>query len=189
MTDLAPDIAHHAALDARMVKVARGIRLLNLVSWPASLQDPFLEAWRRGQPRLPQVEYAPQDFSGARRELEAIAADADDAHPLGRYIAASAQNWSVAAELLDALGTPAVMAHSIRLFGRPDEPLPGNGPSTREAARHFIGIAAELDHELLAPSETVQVSATALALQLQAALDDFFDGRVITVELDPDLIA
>jgi uncharacterized protein (TIGR02421 family) len=189
MTNLAPDIAHHAALDARMVKVARGIRLLHLVSWPASLQEPFLEAWRRGQPRLPQVEYAPQDFSGARRELESIAAEADDAHPLGRYIAASAQNWSVAAELLDALGTPAVMAHSIRLFGRPDEPLPGNGPSTREAARHFIGIAAELDHELLAPSETVQVSATALALQLQAALDDFFDGRVITVELDPDLIA
>ena len=189
MTNLAPDIAHHAALDARMVKAARGIRLLHLVSWPASLQEPFLEAWRRGQPRLPQVEYAPQDFSGARRELESIAAEADDAHPLGRYIAASARNWSVAAELLDALGTPAVMAHSIRLFGRPDEPLPGNGPSTREAARHFIGIAAELDHELLAPSETVQVSATALALQLQAALDDFFDGRVITVELDPDLIA
>jgi uncharacterized protein (TIGR02421 family) len=185
----AAEITHHAGLDARMVRAARGIKLLGMVSWPARLQEPFLDAWRRGQPQLPKVEYQPQDFSESRRELEAIAAEADEAHPLGRYVAASARNWSIAAELLEALGTPAVMQHSIRLFGRPDEPLPGNGPSTREAARHFIGIAAELDHELLAPSETVQVSATALALQLQAALDDFFDGRVISVELDPDLIA
>lgn len=129
------DIAHHAALDARMVKIARGIRLLNEVSWPASLQEPFLDGWRRGQPQLPKVEYAPQDFSAARRELDAIAGEADEAHPLGRYIAASARNWAIAAELLEALGTPAVTAHSIRLFGRPDEPLPGNGPSTRDAAR------------------------------------------------------
>ena len=89
-----PDIAHHAALDARMVKVARGIRLLNEVSWPASLQEPFLDGWRRGQPQLPKVEYAPQDFSAARRELDAIAGEADEAHPLGRYIAASARNWA-----------------------------------------------------------------------------------------------
>ena len=186
---MTPAIAHHAALDARMVAVARGIRLLQRVSWPARLQEPFLEGWRRGQPQLPQAEYAPQDFSAARRELDAIANEADPAHPLGRYIAASARNWAIAAELLDAIGTPAVTAHSVRLFGRPDEALPGNGPSTREAARHFIGIASELDHELLAPSETVPVSATSLALQLQAQLDDFFDGRKITVELDPDLIA
>jgi uncharacterized protein (TIGR02421 family) len=187
--NMSSDTAHHAALDARMVKVARGIKLLSMASWPASLQEPFLEGWRRGNPELPKVEYAPRDFSASRRELDAIAGEADEAHPLGRYIAASARNWSIAAELLDALGTPEVMAHSIRLFGRPDEPLPGNGPSTRDAARHFIGIAAELDHELLAPSETVQVSATALQLQLQTALDDFFDARVIRVELDPDLIA
>ena len=189
MTDIAPDTAHHAALDARMVKVARGIRLLNEVSWPASLQEPFLERWRRGQPRLPKVEYKPRDFSESRRELDAIAGEADESHPLGRYIAASARNWAIAAELLEALGTPAVTQHSIRLFGRPDEPLPGNGPSTRDAARHFIGIASELDGELLAPSETVPISAISLQLQLQTALDDFFNGRTITVELDPDLIA
>ena len=67
-------------------------------------------------------------------------------------------------------------AASVRLFGRPEEPLPGNGPTTREAARHFIAIANELDRELLAPAEEVAISATALRLQLQADLDDFFDA-------------
>ena len=183
------DIARHAALDARMVKAVRGIKLLSLASWPASVQAAFLAGCARGQPSLPQVEYPKHDFADARRELDAISAAADPAHPLGAYLRESAQSWNLAAQLLESLGTPAASALSMELFGRPDAPLPGNGPSTRDAARHFIRIAGELDHELLAPEEQVPVSATALQLQLQGDLDDFFDGRVITVELDPELIA
>ena len=172
-----------------MVKAARGIRLLSLVSWPMALQQPFLDGFARGQPMLPKVEYPKHDFSEARRELDAVRTAADAQHPLGIYLIESANSWSIAAELLECLGTNEVTTHSVRLFGRPEEPLPGNGPSTREAARHFIEIANELDRELLAPSEQVAISATALKLQLQADLDDFFDARVIEVVLDPELIA
>ena len=189
MADLAPDILHHAALDTRLVKAVRGIRLLGLVSWPASEQQRFLDAHERGNLLLPAHEYPKLDFADARRELDAIAAEADPDHPLGRYLVDSAHSWATAAELLEALGTPAVMTHSVRLFGRPDEPLPGAGPTTREAARHFIDIANELDAELLSPSEQVAISATSLQLQLQAALDDFFNERVLEVVLDPELIA
>ena len=187
--DLPVDLSHHAALDARMVKAARGIKLLSLASWPASVQAPFLASFARGQPRLPVVEYPRFDFGPERRELEAIAVAADPAHPLGRYLVESARSWSLAAQLLETLGTPAAATHSLALFGAPDAPLPGNGPTTRQAARHFIDIANELDHELLAPEEQIPISATALQLQLQNDLDDFFDGRVISVELDPALIA
>ena len=172
-----------------MVKAVRGLKLLSMVSWPMEVQHAFLAQWTRGNTGLPQFDYPKHDFSEARRELDAIVADADSQHPLGRYLCESAQSWSIAAELLESLGTPAVTAHSVRLFGRPDEPLPGNGPTTREAARHFIDIADELDRELLAPSEQVAISATALQLQLQADLDDFFNERVIEVVLDPQLIA
>jgi len=44
MAELADDILHHAALDARMVRVARSIRLLNMVSWAASEQKRFLDS-------------------------------------------------------------------------------------------------------------------------------------------------
>ena len=186
---LAPDIVHHAALDARMVRAARGIRLLAMVSWPAEVQTAFLERYARGDASLPKVVYPKLDFSDARREFDAIAKLADKSHPLGRYLCESTNSWGIAAELLGVLGTPEVTTHSVRLFGRPDEPLPGNGPSTREAARHFIDIACELDRELLSPAEQVTISATALRLQLQGDLDDFFDRRVIEVVLDPHLIA
>ena len=190
MTDaaLAPDIAHHAALDARMAKAAKSIRLLSMVSWPASEQQTFLSDYAQGKAKLPAHQYPKHDFSEARREFEAIIAAADPAHPLGIYLIESARSWAVAAELLEHLGTPRVTELSVLLFGKPEHTLPG-GATTREAANHFIAIADELDRELLAPEEQVAISATSLSLQLQAALDDYFDGRVITVELDPDLIA
>lgn len=134
-----PEIAHHAELDARLSRAARGIQLLGMASWPA-VQAPFLEAWHAGKPRLPQVDYPPHDFSDARRELDAIAAQADPQHPLGAYLVESARSRSAAAALLEVLGTDAVTAHSVALFGRPDQPLPGNGPSTREAARHGLAV-------------------------------------------------
>jgi hypothetical protein len=52
-----PAIVHHAALDARMVQAVKGIRLLTLTSWPASMQAPFLDSVARGNPLLPQVSY------------------------------------------------------------------------------------------------------------------------------------
>ncbi|WP_330970759.1 tyrosine/phenylalanine carboxypeptidase domain-containing protein, partial [Lysobacter sp. A3-1-A15] len=122
-------------------------------SWPAGLETQFLADYARGVAELPRIVYPKYDFSEVRRELDAITRAADPDHPLGQYLAESAQSWSVAAELLESLGTAAVTDCSMRLYGKPDEALPGHGPSTREAARHFISIADELDHELMAPAE------------------------------------
>lgn len=181
-------ITHHAALDARMARAAKGIRLLSLASWPASVQQAFLADYAQGRAKLPVYKYPKHDFSEVRRELALIAAAADPTHPLGIYLIESANSWQQAAELLEQLGTPRVAELSVQLFGTPDQALPG-GVTTRTAAHHFLTVADELDSELLSPAEQVEISATALALRLQARLDDFFDARVIEVELDPDLIA
>jgi uncharacterized protein (TIGR02421 family) len=183
------DVAHHTALDAQLVEAVAGIKLLGLTSWPAALQAPFLASVARGQPVLPQVDYPRLDFGDTRRALAAISAQCDPSHPIGLYVQRSAHSWDQAAGLLESLGTTAVDRYSVELFGAPEQPLPGHGPSTRDAARHFIQIAQELDHELLAPEEQVPVSATALQLQLQSDLDAFFESRIITVQLDPELIS
>ncbi|OWQ56368.1 hypothetical protein CEE60_02515 [Stenotrophomonas maltophilia] len=183
------DVAHHTALDAQLVETVGGIKLLGLTSWPAALQAPFLASLARGQPVLPQVDYPRLDFAETRHRLAAISAQCDPDHPIGLYVQRSAHSWDQAAGLLESLGTAEVDRYSVELFGAPEQPLPGNGPSTRDAARHFIQIAQELDHELLAPEEQVPVSATALQLQLQSDLDAFFESRIISVQLDPDLIS
>lgn len=182
-------VAHHAALDLRLIAAARGIRVLALSSWPARVQREFLDAALAGRVVLPRVAYPRHDFAQARREFDAIAAAADPAHPLGAYLIESARHWAVAAQLLESLGTAAAGAHARALYGDPDDALPGGELTARDAARHFIGIADELDRALLAPEEQVEISATALQLWLQAELDAFFGGRIVQVALDPELIA
>ncbi len=185
-----PDaIAHHAALDARMVAAARGLRLLSLASWPSGTQQRFLAAQAAGRRAMPEVAYPALDFADARRELAAVAGAADADHPLGAYLRASAQAWDTTARLLESLGTGAACAHAIALYGRPDVPVPGASATTCDAARHFIGIADELDPGLIADAEHPTIDAETLQAQLQGDLDAYFGERTIVVDLDPAMIA
>ena len=172
-----------------MDRAVRSLRLLESVSWPQSVQQQFLAGWQRGAATLPVVNYPPQDHSETRRELDAIIAEADGSHPLGAYLQRTSQSWIVATQLLESLGTNAVTEHSIRLYGRPGDHLPGDGPTNIEAAQHFIALANELDGELAVVEADYCLSATTMQEEIQVALDKFFVHHKVTVELDPDLIA
>ena len=87
-----PDIAHHAALDARLVAAVRGIRMLETLSWPASAQETFLAAWKIGRIHLPKIEYPKEDFTHVRAELDAVRTAADPDHPLGHYLIQTADS-------------------------------------------------------------------------------------------------
>ncbi|MEO8001384.1 MAG: flavohemoglobin expression-modulating QEGLA motif protein [Arenimonas sp.] len=172
-----------------MEKAVRGIRLLESVSWPQSVQQKFLADWRSGIKKLPEVFYQAEQHTDTRNELESIAKAADTEHPLGRYVQRTANSWINATHLLEALGTPVVTDYSIKLFGRPGDALPGNGPTNIVAAQHFISLANELDSELNDIEADYCLSAEIVQTELQEALDKFFIHHKVNVELDPNLIA
>jgi hypothetical protein len=186
---MSPELAHHIALDARLVEAVGAIRLLQAVSWPVAEQEVFLEGFRRGQARLPQPAYRSRDLSAARAELAAIRDAADAQHPLGQYLQRSAESWLHAAWLIEAAGSKAASWHSIQLFGRPGDALPGSTYTNIDAARHFIEIADEVSGTLPPEDGEAVYSAEAMAAELQAALDAFFVGHRVRVEVDPELIA
>ena len=183
------EVAHHAALDARLVAAVKPIRLLESVSWPASAQEEFLSTWRRGQVRMPRIDYRKQDLSAVRAELDAIAGACDRDHPLGRYLSLTCESWRIASRLLDVLGSHRVTAYSTRLFGRPVEMLPGEGPTNLQAAEHFVELANELDQELSHYEPDYVLPAEQVQVELQEQIDAFFGAGVVRVELDPTLIA
>ena len=185
----ARSLAHHAALDARLVAAVRGIRLLEAVSWPARVQEEFLAAWRIGRIHLPVIEYAKRDYTEVRSELDAVGAAADPDDPLGRYLQQTAESWRIATRLLDVAGSHRVTAYSTRLFGRPVELLPGDGPTHLEAALHFVNLADELDQELREVEPDAVMSAETVQAELQQAIDALFTGHSVRVELDDTLIA
>lgn len=181
--------AHFADLDRRMVAVVKGIRLLASVSWPASIQSEFLQAWRARRPHLPQVDYAKNDYAAVRAELDAIIASVDTQHPVGDYLCRTARSWRIATQLLDAVGTPEATRHSIDLFGRPGDRLPGGSVSNLDAARHFIELADELDREIVSTEADYCIPVELLQHELQERISAFFNHHQVKVEVDPNLIA
>jgi hypothetical protein len=187
MVELADDILHHAALDARMVRVARSIKLLGMVS----LAD-------RSAVQLPGPLGARQ-FVGCRRSntrhttsarrgasLAAIVDEADPDHPLGPLRRESALSWSVASRTARSDRHPKVTEFSIRLFGT------SRCAAARQRSDHVRGGAALHRHRQRARSRTAGAIGAGVDFrlphcncQLQSDLDDFFNGRVIDVVLDP----
>ena len=186
----AQELAHYAALDRRLLEAVRGIRVLSAVSWPASQERKFLDALAGGRELMPHIEYARCDLSTECAELEAIATQCDAAHPLGDYLQRSADSWRRAAQLLEALGTRQVTAHSVELYGRPDDALPGGGQTNLDAAGFFLSIAEKLGDGLATDADGDEdISAQELCGQVRREVDAFFGPGVVKVELDPDLTA
>lgn len=184
-------LAALAALDRRMCAAARPIRLLAAVSWPAQVQADFLERWRHGRVRLPEVAYARPGHAAQREEFIAVqrAAAAWGDHPVADYIRRTAHSLELTTRLLDALGEPEVTEYSTRLFGRPGDELPGSELHNIDAARHFITLADELMHELARHEADYCLSAETLRDELQDAVDRFFVHHKVRVEIDPTLVA
>jgi uncharacterized protein (TIGR02421 family) len=179
----------YSELDGRLVAATRGIRLLQSVSWPASIEMDFVAAWKAGTARLPEITYPKFEFAETREALLGISIAAEPGHPLGDYIRRTAQSWRIATELLDAIGTPAVTEHSARLFGRPSDLVPGAKLTNVDAARHFIAIADEFVSSAVLDDSTESIPADLLRVDLQMQLDAFFGINVVRVETDPELIA
>ena len=189
MAKIPRSLKHHAALDARLVAAVRPIRLLESVSWPAKVQEDFLAAWRIGRIHLPKIDYPRQDYNGVRAELEAVSNAADPDDPIGRYLQQTSESWRICTRLLDAVGTHRVTAYSARLFGRPVEMLPGDGPTNLDAALHFINLADQMDQELREVEPDQVFAAETVQADLQKSIDAFFTGHKVQVQLDPNLIS
>lgn len=179
----------YAELDKRLLAATRGISLLASVSWPASVELGFIAAWKAGNAKLPQITYPSCDHAATRVALDDIIRAADPQHPVGDYIRRSAESWRVATELLEAMGTSAITAHSAKLYGRPDDQVPGATLTNLDAAQHFIAIADEYNSGAPLDEVKAEIPAETLQMELQQKLDAFFGAGVVKVETDPDLIA
>src|ERR1700752_2338405 len=179
----------YSDLDRRLVAATRGIRLLQLVSWPASVEMDFVAALKAGTARLPEIVYPRVDFSETREALMGIMLAAEPGHPLGDYIRRTVQSWRVATELLDAIGTTAITEHSARLFGRPRDRVPGATLTNVDAARHFIALADEFISTAAINEIPESIPADQLRVELQQQLDAFFGAGGVRGATDPDLIA
>lgn len=174
-------------LSDRVVEAAREVRLLSSLSWPEGTVQTFLDGWRRGQPRLPELVPPAMAMHEAVAALEQIVREADLDSPLEAFVADTAASYATAARMLEAVGTKRFTELSCELFGAPDDLLPGARLSNRAAAELLLEHTDSLAAAGVIEEFELSLTAEAVQARLEEAFRSFFGDDAPAVVVDPDL--
>ncbi|MCB9763381.1 MAG: DUF1704 domain-containing protein [Alphaproteobacteria bacterium] len=170
--------------DQALAAVAKKVKVLTALSWPAEVEDRFLEGVERGQPALPEVALAPPDLSGVRDGLTRIAGDLDQGHPLGAFLWRTARSHLRAAEMLASVGKPRFTELSKEIYGRPSDLIHEGAPSHMEAAESLLALTDGFD----SPEPAELLDAETVAQRLQEQIGQHFPADdPLPVELHDNL--
>ncbi|GAB4187426.1 MAG: flavohemoglobin expression-modulating QEGLA motif protein [Wenzhouxiangellaceae bacterium] len=181
---------HYSAISERLMAATSGIRLLDALSWPATVRHQFLADWDNGRVALPQVFYTPPDLGDMVAQLNQLLDElAHDDDPLAVYLAETARSYLLAAQIIDHAGSAAAAQYSIALYGQPGDVLPGtrNGLTNRQAAEYFANLATFCQSDSAAADDTYDAETS--QGRLQQAVDNLLREDAVKVVLDPDLVA
>lgn len=187
-TPPAPEFARLLEIEKQIVKGGKNLRILSSIGWPRSAIDGFLESWRSGNPKIPQVELTPPDgLADVIECMEDAMRQTSVDHPLGDVLWKTAWSYATGARMLQSIGTQAFCDRSIELYGRPDIKRKRQDWSDLDAAEFLLEKSGELLESNVIPDAEANISAEELARQLSARIDPLFVEDPIAVVVDPSL--
>jgi len=183
-----------ALLAGRIVDAQAPIRVLDGVKWGV----PVYEAFRKtGFKTLPPIEYPLSSFTydpeQKKAELKAIEEDIrhelGDDDPIVDIMCATAREYRLLVEMLQARGTRRFYELSRQLYGSAMDHFADGGTTVKEVAHDLYAILTQTDDSLLGPKSPRDIPAEAAVEILNARLSEVFgDGRVRVI-LDDGIVA
>ncbi|WP_020527571.1 flavohemoglobin expression-modulating QEGLA motif protein [Flexithrix dorotheae] len=171
-------------LDDTLIKASRKIKVLKALTWPVEAEGEFLNNWKKGQPKLPNINLAKPNVKENIEALETIAAKCDVEHPVEKFLSETAFSYANAGRMLESIGTPDFTHFSTKIYGRPDMVYKFQGFSSVEVAKNFLEITDNLiGNKHLLPTKT-DITALEFADWLKVEVDDFFEHDTVEVLLD-----
>jgi uncharacterized protein (TIGR02421 family) len=175
-----------AELDKQLVAASKGIKILSTLGWGDLIAHEFLDRWRQGNPKMPEVTYPRFDYHAERDALNQIQKNTSDEHPVGAYIIETAKSYQIAAHMLESLGTAAFRECSEVLYGRPDEKT--GHVSNLDLAADFIKITTDFSAMMGVDDDQVAIlRSDEAAKTIKKRADDFFKDYGIKVLVDDEL--
>lgn len=175
------------ALDRRLVAAAGSVKVLAHLTWGDRPVAEFLESWRAGAPKIPEVELEVPDLGEVRAELDAVVREADPHDPLQAFVRSTAASYATAARMLESIGTPAFTELSEALYGRPDDPIPGGRHTHGELAASLLENTDDLRAAGVIHEADLCLTPDTVAAQLEVAFRAFFGDRAPEIVIDEDL--
>ncbi|WP_166636826.1 tyrosine/phenylalanine carboxypeptidase domain-containing protein [Cognatilysobacter terrigena] len=186
-TDTDPRLQSLFDADRALCKVARNIKVLQAIGWPAEMETTFLDAWNAGRPQLPKPPTVPVPLDAELDALDTIMHGLDRGHPIGNWLFKTAWSYRVAARMLEQIGQPGFTRCSVLLYGRPDVRYRSQDASNADGAREVLTITDDLiDRQLLPPVECA-MNAEVFAEHLRERIGEFFTHDRVEVVLDATL--
>lgn len=174
-------------LDDAVVQASKKIKVLSALAWPVGVEEKFLEDWRKGHARLPEVKIAPPDVTANVKALDDIVQQCATDDPVEKFIAETALSYSNAGRMLMHVGTPEFTRYSTKIYGRPDTVYKLQGLTGVDGAKFFLDITEKLiGNPHIAPTET-DISAADFAGWLKSEVDEFFQHDAVEVVVDQKL--
>lgn len=181
-----PEFNRIAELDKRLVESAKSIKILSQLSWPVSIAKEFVASVQTGNPQLPVISFKKFEYSEQIAQLEKVMEECDRSHPAENYIHKTANSYTIAAKMLQSVGTPAFTELSSQLYGTPLDQIGSTGVTNLLAAEHFIKATDEFS-EGLKSERTETLTAEQMADRLNAMFVPFFKDHKVDIVIDPNL--
>lgn len=162
--------------------VAKPMRVLSALAWPAELRDQFLA---EGAQRLPEPTYDIVDPTPIIDGVDAVRRILRPGHVVDDWLGREAEAVESTALMLASRGTPAFHAYSRRLYGVPSQPLRYD-PATPLDLAHRVHEAIDELHDaaLLRPVLRTRTGEEVAAFIEQAVHDHFGDAAPEVVLVD-----
>ena len=173
------------ALDRRLRKAVKPIKVLTRLEWPESVGERFLADYRAGRASLPEVVLQPRSHSAEIKALEALMGRCDRSHPLGNFLRKTAWSYLTAARMIEGIGTEEFTRQSVALYGRPDVVYRRQELTLQDAAGEFLRVTDELLGSFRIPPAVPSVPSADFAESMRSELRKFFPNDEVAVELDP----
>jgi len=174
-------------LDAALVRSSKKIKVLSALAWPPGEEEKFLENWKRGNPRLPQINLSPPSVGESVCALDEIVDKCDPGDPVEKYLMETARSYACAGRMISAVGTEEFTRYSVKIYGRPDHVYKTQRLTALDAAKFFLEVTDNLlGNAHIQPAET-DITATEFASWLKAEVDEFFEHDTVEVVVDPNM--
>jgi uncharacterized protein (TIGR02421 family) len=170
-TSSSPDADRFRAVAQRLYEVAKPMRVLSALGWPAAVREEFLAG--RGE-SLPKVEYRPFDESPVVDAVREIRRSIYPGALVDDWLESVASAVENTARMLAARNTDSFLTYNRALYGTPHTPLRYDPATPLELAQRVHEVLAGLDRSGLSLEVTRDHSAQEVADILRAGVTAHF---------------